>query len=61
MQPSERYYEVAFVFRRGTRLCVVNSVTRDDYSGVLIGAGWKRRSDRPKRVLANDVSTIIDR
>ncbi len=30
---------------------------RDDHSGVLIGAGEMRRSDRPARVLANDVST----
>ncbi len=33
---------------------------RDDYSGVLIGAGGTRRSDWPARVLANDVSKKID-
>ncbi len=34
---------------------------RDDHSGILIGAGGTRRSDWPVRVLANDVSTRIDR
>ncbi len=34
---------------------------RDDHSGVLIGAGGRRRSDWPARVLANVVSTRIDR
>ncbi len=34
---------------------------RDDHSGVLIGAGGERRFDWPARVLANDVSTRIDR
>ncbi len=34
---------------------------RDDHSGVLIGAGGQRRSDWPERVLANDLSTRIDR
>ncbi len=34
---------------------------RDDHSGVLIGDGGRRRSDWPVRVLANDVSTRIDR
>ncbi len=34
---------------------------RDDHSGVLIGAGGTRLSDWPARVLANDVSTGIDR
>ncbi len=34
---------------------------RDDHSGVLIGAGWRRRSDWPARVLANDVSTRVNR
>ncbi len=34
---------------------------RDDHSGVLIGAGGRRRSDWPARVLANDISTRIDR
>ncbi len=34
---------------------------RDDHSGVLIGVGETRRSDWPARVLANDVSTRIDR
>ncbi len=61
MRPCERYNEVVFVFRRTTRLCVWNSLMRDDHSGVLIGAGWKRCSDRAERVLANDVSTRIDR
>ncbi len=37
------------------------SLRRDDHSGVLIGAGGRRRSDWPARALANDVSTIIDR
>ncbi len=36
-------------------------VRRDDHSGVLIGAGGTRRSDWQARVLANDVSTRIDR
>ncbi len=36
-------------------------VRRDDYSGVLIGAGGTRRSDWPARVLADDASTRIDR
>ncbi len=34
---------------------------RDDHSGVLIGAGGMWCSDWPARVLANDVSTRIDR
>ncbi len=34
---------------------------RDDHSGVLIGAGGRRRSDWPARVLVNDVSMRIDR
>ncbi len=34
---------------------------RDDHSGVLIGAGRMQRSDWPPHVLANDVSTRIDR
>ncbi len=34
---------------------------RDDHSRVLIGAGGKRRSDWPPRVLANYVRTRIDR
>ncbi len=34
---------------------------RGDHSGVLIGAGGRRRSDWSARVLANDVSTRIDR
>ncbi len=33
----------------------------DYHSGVLIGAGGRRRSDWSVRVLANDVSTRIDR
>ncbi len=40
------------------RLCPLR---RDDHSGILIGAGGTRRSDWPARVLANDVSTRIDR
>ncbi len=47
---SERYFEVAFKFRRVT--C---------HSGVLIGAGGTRCSDWPARVLAYDVSTRINR
>ncbi len=34
---------------------------RDDNSGILIGTGGTRRSDWSARVLANDVSTGIDR
>ncbi len=34
---------------------------RVDHSGVLIGADGTRRSGWPARVLANDVSTRIDR
>ncbi len=34
---------------------------RDDHSGVLIGACGERRFDWPACVLANDVSTRIDR
>ncbi len=34
---------------------------RDDHSGVLIGAGGRQCSDWPARMLANDVSTGIDR
>ncbi len=34
---------------------------RDYHSGVLIGAGGRLRSDWSARVLANDVSTRIDR
>ncbi len=34
---------------------------RDYHFGVLIGAGGRRRSDWPARVLANGVSTRIDR
>ncbi len=37
------------------------SLRRDDHSGVLIGAGGERRSDWPARVLANEVSTRINR
>ncbi len=33
----------------------------DDHSDILIGTGGTRRSDWPVRVLANDVSTRIDR
>ncbi len=36
-------------------------LSRDDHSGVLIGALGTRRTDWPARVLANDVSTRIDR
>ncbi len=34
---------------------------RDDHSDVLIDPGETRRSDWPARVLANDVSTRINR
>ncbi len=34
---------------------------RDDHSDVLTGAGGERRYDWPPHVLANDVSTRIDR
>ncbi len=34
---------------------------RDDHSGVLIGAGGTWPSDWPVRVMANDVSTRVDR
>ncbi len=37
------------------------SLRLDDPSGVLIGAGGDRRSDWPAHVLANDVSTKLDR
>ncbi len=43
IHPSERYYEVAFAFRRAARMCVNRNrlwpLSRDGYSGVLIGAG----------------------
>ncbi len=39
----------------------VRPLRRDDHSGVLIGAGGTRLSDWPARVLANDLSTKIDR
>ncbi len=42
------------------RICLW-PLRHDDHSGVLIGAGGAQRSDRPARVLANDVSTRIDR
>ncbi len=42
------------------RICLW-PLKRGDHSGVLIGAGGARRSDWPVRVLANDVSTTIDR
>ncbi len=56
----EPYYELAFVFGGVNRIRLW-PLKRDDHSGVLIGAGGTRRSDWPARVLANDVSTIIDR
>ncbi len=34
---------------------------RDDHSGILIGTDREQRSDWPTHVLANDVSTGIDR
>ncbi len=47
------------------RGCVIRirlwPLRRDDHSGVLIGVGGTWRSDWPARVLANDVSTRIDR
>ncbi len=48
------------VMTAGVHLLLV-PLRRDDHSGVLIGAGGMRRSDWPVRVLANDVSTRIDR
>ncbi len=33
---------------------------RDDHSGVLIGAGGRRRSGWPARVYSDDVSMSID-
>ncbi len=39
----------------------IRPLRRDDYSGVLIGAGGERRSDWLVHVLANSVSTRIDR
>ncbi len=48
-----------------TRSCVNGSrlwpLSSDDHSGVLVGADEARRSDWPARVLANYVSTRIDR
>ncbi len=64
IQPSKRYKEVALEFRRAVRLCnriYLWPLRRDDHSGVLIGAGGTRRSDWAARVLANDLSTKIDR
>ncbi len=64
IQPSERYNEVAFEFRRAAfRVNRIRlwALRRDDHSGVLIGAGGERRSDWLAHVLANDVSTRIDR
>ncbi len=52
------------MFRRATRPCVrirLWPLTRDYHSGVLIDAGGRWRSDWSVRVLANDVSTRIDR
>ncbi len=47
------------------RGCVIRirlwPLRRNDHLGALIGAGGTRRSDWPARVLANGVSTIIDR
>ncbi len=60
IQSPERYYEVAFLFRRGNRIRLWQ-LRRDDHSGVLIGASGERRSDWPAHVLANGVSTRIDR
>ncbi len=65
IQRSERYNELAFFFSCVARGCVnrirLRPRRRDDHSGVLIGAGGKRSSDWPARVLANNVSTRIDR
>ncbi len=65
IQPSERYYEVVFVFRRAARLCVPKlrlwPTWRDDHSGVLIGAGGMRPSGWPDGAQANAVSAGIDR
>ncbi len=47
------------------RGCVIRirlwPLRRDDQSGALIGSGGTRRFDWPARVLANDVSTGMDR
>ncbi len=43
------------------RGCVNRPLRCDAHSGVLIGEGGERRSDWPAHVLANDVSTGIDR
>ncbi len=55
-------------FRGDVRVqaCCVNRIRlwplrRDYHSGVLIGAGGRRRSDWSACVLANDVSTRLDR
>ncbi len=42
------------------RICLW-PLRRDDHSGVLIGSGGTRRSYWPARVLANDISTRIER
>ncbi len=64
MQPSNQYNEVAS-YSGVPRGCVNRMrlwpLRRDDHSGVLIGAGGRRRFDWPARVLANDVSTRINR
>ncbi len=49
-------------FRGGVRIRIrLWPLRRDDHSGVLIGADGAGRSDWSARVLANDVSTRIDR
>ncbi len=58
------------ILRNGVRVQAFNGsvfkiqlcpLRRNDHSGGLIGAGGTQRSDWPARVLANDVSTRIDR
>ncbi len=48
------------MFRRVNRIHLW-PLSRDDHSGVLIGAGGARHSDWPARVWANDVNARIDR
>ncbi len=59
---DEKYRLLNGAMTRGcvNRICLW-PLRRDDHSGVLIGAGGTRRSDWPACVLANEVSTRIDR
>ncbi len=60
-------YSLKNEFRGGVRVQAVClyfafwPLRRDDHAGVLIGAGGMRIYDWPARVLADDVSTRIDR